>query len=260
MGVTAITLEGSKPIVAGYRSVAHLGRGPLYDVHDAWSEEREARCVVKVLRPDRRTQPDDRRRVMREGRLLLSLTHPHIVRAYETHDQPFPFIVLEAAHGATLARMIEQGPLSLGDLARVATQLCSALGYLHRQGYLHLDLQPANVAWDRGQARLDDLSAARAPGVAVPGAALSGNPSPEHARGGVLSAATDAWGLGRLLHEAATGRPPSRDDGTDDRDPLLKANGRFRPAIVWTIRRCLERAPEDRPSIADVSRAFAPFV
>ena len=95
-------------------------------MYDAWSEEREARCVIKILRPDRRAYAADRRRVVAEGELLLSMTHPHIIRAYEVHEDPIPFIVLEAGSEALLTRLIEQGPLSLRDLARLATQLCSA--------------------------------------------------------------------------------------------------------------------------------------
>jgi serine/threonine protein kinase len=139
-GVTVAFSSRSVAFVSGYRAVAHLERGDLCDVYSAWSEEREARCVVKILRPDRRAFAADRRRVVAEGALLLSLTHPHIVRAYEVHEDPVPFIVLEAASGESLARLIELGPFATRDLARLATQLCSALGYLHRQGYLHLDL------------------------------------------------------------------------------------------------------------------------
>jgi len=260
--VTSVALERpSKPIVEGYRSIAHLRRSELYDVYDAWSEEREARCVVKVLRPDRRMRPSDRRRVIREGELLLSLTHPHIVRAYEVHGEPIPYIVLEAATGATLGRLIEERRLSLAELARLATQLGSALGYLHRKGYLHLDLKPSNITCDRGYVRLLDLSIARPPGLVAAGIGTARYLSPEQARGGVLSATADVWGLGCILYESATGGAPFQDDaGPDARVAApLKANGRLRPAIAWTIMRCLEPVPEQRPRIADVVRAFAPF-
>jgi len=72
----------SAALVTGYRAIARMSRGDLCDVYDAWSEEREVRCLVKILRPDRRAYAADRRRVVSEGELLLSLTHPHIVRAY----------------------------------------------------------------------------------------------------------------------------------------------------------------------------------
>jgi len=246
--VTVAVSSRSAAFVSGYRAVAQLERGDLCDVYGAWSEEREARCVVKILRPDRRAFAADRRRVVAEGELLLSLTHPHIVRAYEVHEDPVPFIVLEATAGESLAGLIEQGPFSTRDLARLATQLCSALGYLHRHGYLHLDLKPANVWYERGHARLVDLSLARRSGKAA---------------GQSLSVATDAWGLGRLLYEAATGRtlPGGDEMGVGAQvPPPLKKNGRLLPATGSIIMRCLSAALGDRPSIAEVARVFAPLV
>src|SRR5262245_33477547 len=76
--------EGDR-LTPGYMVVAHLHRGDALDVYEVWSAERECRCVAKVLRPDRLEHPGDRQRVLREGRLLQRLTHPHIVRAYEPH-------------------------------------------------------------------------------------------------------------------------------------------------------------------------------
>ena len=67
----------------------HLSRGRALDVYDAWSLERDCRCVAKVVRPDRQA-PRVRRRLVREGELLLGLAHPHIVRAYELRRRPAP--------------------------------------------------------------------------------------------------------------------------------------------------------------------------
>ena len=44
-------------VAPGYRLIAHLSRGRALDVHDAWSEVRGTRCVVKMLRPDRGGEP-----------------------------------------------------------------------------------------------------------------------------------------------------------------------------------------------------------
>lgn len=258
--MTALSVPNSAAFVSGYRVVAHLHRGDLCDVYDAWSELREARCVVKILRPDRRSDGVNRRRVVLEGRLLLSLTHPQIVRAYEVHEAPIPFIVLEAATGVTLARLIEQGPLSLPDLARLATQMCSALAYLHRRGYLHLAIKPSNLTWDRGYARLLDFSIAQHPGLAAPGIGAKNCVSSEQVNGGPVSSATDVWGLGCLLYQAATGRAPLGEAGARIPPPPLMKNGRLRPATSSIIMRCLSPVPRDRPSIGEVAGTFAPLL
>jgi serine/threonine protein kinase len=232
----------SAAFVGGYRAIARMWRGELCDVYDAWSEEREVRCAVKILRPDRRAYAPDRRRVVNEGELLLSLTHPHIVRAYEVRKDPVPFIVLEATTGSTLAGLIERGPLSVRDLARVATQMSSALGYLHRRGYVNLDVRPSNVAFDGGLARVLDLSAVR------------------HPRAGETDESTDSFGLGCLLYQAATCRDPFGEGAKSAHlAPSLKRNGRLLPATASVVMRCLSAAPADRPSIAEVARTFAPL-
>jgi serine/threonine protein kinase len=233
----------SAAFVSGYRAIARMWRGDLCDVYDAWSEEREVRCVVKILRPDRRAYASDRRRVVSEGELLLSLTHPHIVRAFEVRQDPVPFIVLEATAGSTLAAVIETGPLSVRDLARVATQISSALAYLHRRGYVNLDLRPSNVAFDHGHARILDLSTAR------------------HPRAGESAETSDSFGLGCLLYQAATCRDPLGEGASGAHvAPSLKKNGRLLPATASVVMRCLSAAPGDRPAIAEVARVFAHLV
>src|SRR5690242_5153694 len=93
--------------VPGYHVVEHLRRGSLMDVYDCWSVERRCRCVVKVLRPDRSQDQHASRRLVREGRLLQRLVHPHLVRAYEIVRQPRPALVLETLTGATLGYLLE---------------------------------------------------------------------------------------------------------------------------------------------------------
>jgi serine/threonine protein kinase len=232
----------SAAFVNGYRTIARSWRGDLCDVYEAWSEEREARCVVKILRPDRRAYAPDRRRVVSEGELLLSLTHPHIVRAYEVRKDPVPFIVLEAIGGSTLAGLIERGPLAVRDLARVATQIASALAYLHRRGYANVDLAPSNVAFDHGHARILDLSTVR------------------HPRTGETAESIDSFGLGCLLYQAATCRNPFAEGAAGTHvAPSLKKNGRLLPATASVVMRCLSAAPADRPTVAEVARVFAPL-
>ena len=119
-------------------------------------------------RPDRLEHPPARRRLRAEGRLVERLSHPHIVRAYELIERPQPVLVLEALTGETLAYTIEQRAtrLSAAELAALGLHLCSAIAYVHRQGFLHLDLKPSNVVNELGQAKLIDFSIARRPGRA----------------------------------------------------------------------------------------------
>jgi serine/threonine protein kinase len=220
---------GSRP-APGYQILAHLARTGWADVHDAWSEERDCRCVIKVVRPDRRGERWPAERLLREGRWLCEFTHPHLVRGYETFESPEPLVVLETLTGETLSHLVlrlRRRPAA-ADVALLGVQLCSTVHYLHRRGVLHLDLNPSNVVVDRGHAKVLDLSAARPPGPAPAGVGTCCYLSPEQARGGPLTAAADVWGIGITLFEVACGGLPFDCDcaRTEARsDPRAEADG-----------------------------------
>ncbi|HEY2602928.1 MAG TPA: serine/threonine-protein kinase [Thermoleophilaceae bacterium] len=253
--------EGDVP-APGYEVIAHLSRSALLDVYDVWSEERDCRCVAKLLRPDYLGQTRARRSLLDEGRLLERLTHPHVVRAYETLERPQPIVILETLGGATLAHLIATltRRLALEDVLFLGLQLCSALRYLHRNGVLHRDLKPANVVADRGQARLIDLSLARPPGRVRPGGGTPNFMSPEQARGGEIGPPADVWGLGAVLYSAATGRAPFDADGASGRYPQLErraeavmAHRRVPGAFNRVVARCLAPEPGERPTVAELA-------
>ncbi len=250
-------LERGDELAPGFSVIAHLGRGKALDVYDVWSDERDALCVAKTLRPDRIDDAGARRRLRREGRLLLRMTHPHIVRAYELVERPRPLLVLEALSGATLGYIIDSRNRRLGarDLVHLGLQLCSAIRYLHRHGVLHLDLKPANVISESGLVKVIDLSVARPPGRARPGVGTRQYLSPEQARGGVLGEAADVWGVGAVLYAAATGRRPfyGRDEDAtypqlDTRAAPVRTFRRLPADLAQAVDACLEPAPEARPT------------
>ncbi|WP_460060934.1 serine/threonine-protein kinase [Streptomyces sp. YKOK-I1] len=223
---------GTRP-VAGYEILAHLTRTGWLDVYDAWSDERDCRCLLKTLRPDRRHEPRLRERLLREGRWLQAFSHPHLVRAYETVEAPEPLVVLETLSGETVAHLIGRlhHRLAAQDVAFLGLHLCSALHYLHGRDLLHLDVKPSNVIIDCRRAKLLDLSVARPPGPAPPGIGTPCYLAPEQARGTGLSAAADVWGVGITLYEVATGGLPfpevttTTTDGEPSRDADADADG-----------------------------------
>ncbi|WP_203230985.1 serine/threonine-protein kinase [Nocardioides caldifontis] len=250
-------------VLPGYEVVALLAHGKRVDTYDVWSTERECRCIVKVLRPDRCHEPEARAAVEREGRVLRELQHPHLVRCYEVHTGPVPAMVLETLTGATLAALVDDEPLGVRDSALLGLQLSSVLGYLHRHGWLHLDVKPENVVVEQGKATLLDLSLVGRPGDGRPGAGTRGYLAPEQALGRDLSPATDVWGLGVTLVEALTGEQPHGDEATWDslpRRPLLHRRAPRPPGPIpglptaydEVLRRTLERDPAARPTLAEL--------
>jgi serine/threonine protein kinase len=164
-----------------YRLLELLSDGHACETWDAWSHERGCRVIVRI---------GD---VRREGPLLRRLTHPNIVRAYEVHRG---WIVLETLGGATLSAL---GKLDRDDAIEMGRQLCSAIGYLHHNGWLHLDVKPDNLIADGGRLKLIDFSIAQRPGRVAAGTGTRRWMAPEQERGGRVSAATDVWGIAAVL-------------------------------------------------------------
>lgn len=289
MPATAPLSRGAE-IAPGYEAIEHLSRGRRLDVYDAWSEERGCRCVIKAVRPERASEEEPRRMLLREGRLLERLSHPHLVRGYETLEEPGPLVVMETLGGQTLAHAIEQEQeeLSPAELAHLGLHLGSTMRYLHAHGFLHLDLKPSNVVAEAGRAKVIDLSLARPPGPAAAGIGTWCYLAPEQATGGELGAAADVWGIGAVLFEAATSSPAfeeadsatadsggegsigrrtwDSEDGEPGAYPQLEARadrvGTLRdlpPALAELIDSCLEPAAERRPVLEELLAALEPL-
>jgi eukaryotic-like serine/threonine-protein kinase len=247
-------------VASGYEVLAHLSRGRSLDVYDVWSLERDCRCVAKVVRPDKQAARV-RRRLIREGELLLELTHPHLVRAYELRRRPRTVLILETLNGETAEHMIHAAPrrLAIADVAHLSLHLCSAIGYLHARGFLHLDLKPSNVIVQSGQARVIDLSLARPHGPVPRGLGSPPYLSPEQARGGRATIATDVWGIGSILYEAATGERPFPDarprtyPQLERRAPSVAESRRAPTRFTSVVDACLSPEPSDRPSVAELA-------
>jgi eukaryotic-like serine/threonine-protein kinase len=265
-----VVLGQGERLAPGYEVIAHLRRGRDLDVYDVWSEERDCRCVAKAARPDRRSSRSTRRRLRHEGRLLLSLAHPHIVRAYELVDRPDPVLILETIDGETLDHLVQRRRQRLPavDVAYLGMHLCSAVQFLHRRGIIHMDLKPSNVISDFGQAKLIDLSIARAPQRVGPGIGTRRYMAPEQAEGGVIGPPTDVWGIGAVLFEAATGGPPFGENGVETLNgsgrrsvsPTVRSRRRMPADLAAAIDGCLAADPGSRPQVMELSRALDRFV
>ena len=267
-------------LAPGYEVIEHVRRGADLDCYEAWSIQRYCRCFIKTLRPDCASDRSAHRHLRREARLLLSLSHPHLVRSYEYLQsqvgQP-PLLVLENLTGATLGYILDSGSQRLGaaDLGHLGQHLCSALRYLHSRGYLHLDIKPSNIIANHGVARLIDLSLARPPGRCHGGIGTPGYMSPEQVTGGNLGPAVDVWGLGLVLYEAATGIQPfdiphrSGSAGSHTSTlsrcelrlarpaPKIRARRRLPADVAEVIDACLHRDPGQRPTLDRVAAALA---
>jgi serine/threonine protein kinase len=238
-------------------------------VYEVFSDERLCSCIVKVVRPDRTHVERVRVRLRHEGDTLRRLAHPHLVRCWEVLTEPQLAVVLETIPGTTLEEAVEERErrLPAEDLAHLGRHLCSVLHYLHANGVLHLDIRPANVMADAGVLKLIDLSLAGTPGPARRGRGTRDYMAPEQARGGIIGTASDVWGVGATLYEAATGRAPFAP--VDDEEAAVRAAdgylqlqrgalplrhwGRRLPRPLGAlIEACLSPDPQARPTVSEL--------
>jgi len=229
-------------LLPGYRVEGLLSRGGRVDTYDVTSLARDCRAVVKVVRPDRLGNERIRVALLTEGALLTTLSHPHLVRGYELVTAPAPALVLETLPGATVSALVDGRRLGVADTTLLGRQLVSVLGYLHRQGWVHLDVKPDNVVVQEGRAVLIDLGLATRPGRIERGLGTDGYAAPEQDEGGTVAPATDVWGLGATLFECVTGTAPGREPDVS-RVPTL-----LRPLLAD----CLRADPAARPGTAEL--------
>lgn len=257
-------LEEGDLLAPGFEVRFHIARSRVLDVYDVWSHERDTDCVAKALRPDRLHQSKPRRRLYREGRILLGMTHPHVVRAYEMIAGPSPVLILEPLTGGSLDHALRtDGALEPSLVAQLGVQLCSAMHYVHGRGLVHTDLKPANVMGDRGFAKVLDFSLARAPGRGHAGRGTVAYMAPEQARGTLVGSAADVWGIGAVLYAALTAQAPfpvvegwSRYPQLERRaDPVSKHRSLQAPfeELEAIVAACLEPDARARPTVGELA-------
>lgn len=222
----------------------------------------EKRLVVKQILPHLAEDPRFVEMFVHEARTLVALSHPHVVPVYELGiEGGVYFLAMEHVEGATLAEILEDGPLSHAEAAHVGVQIADALAYAdERFGLVHRDVTPRNVMIDgSGHSRLLDFGIAARADASTDAGGLYGTPgylSPEQARGEKVTQKSDLFSLGCVLFEAMTARAvlPGQDLGPvraltgDDVARLVPGDDE----LARIVRLCLAPRPEDRPESARV--------
>ncbi len=216
-----------EPIVPGYELLGMLGRGGMGVVYKARHVTLNRTVALKMIRTGDDASPAELNRFRREAEAAARLQHPNVVQVYEVGewrgsggDDPQPYIALEYVSGGSLADAFRGSLQPPHAIARVIETVARALAHVHAQGIIHRDLKPANILMavtDGGPPvpKITDFGLAKltvAGHMTQTGMAL-GTPSymaPEQidASSPLIGPATDVYGLGAILYEALTGRPP----------------------------------------------------
>lgn len=132
-----------------YADLALVGRGGMGEVYRARGPEGDT-VAIKLMREDLRTDPDSRRRFLREAQTLTRITSPHIVQLHDYGDESgVPFMIMEYIGGPTLDGVIaEFGPLPLPHVESIISDVATALDTLHHENVIHRDVKPGNILLD----------------------------------------------------------------------------------------------------------------
>jgi serine/threonine-protein kinase len=195
--------------IGKYRILSSLGSGgfgSVYLAEDTWIDKKVA---IKV--PHK--QNLDFTELLKEPRLLASMSHPNIVTVItaEKEDDVF-FIVMEYVTGQTLEHLImREGALELTRALDFACQMCNAVDHAHRAGVLHRDLRPGNMLIsESGMLKVTDFGTSRFLEIAAHGTTVIGSPpymAPEQFYGKAVFA-SDVYSVGVTLYQMLTGSLP----------------------------------------------------
>ena len=218
-----MTTKATMPDKIGrYQILERVGRGGMGVLYRAFDPNLDREVAVKVMLADFSEDTEQMRpRFYREAKSAAKLQHRNIVTVFEfAEENNQPHIVMEFLRGSPLsARMEEKPPLTLDDKLDVVTQLCSGLGYAHKEGIVHRDVKPANVfILQDGTVKLLDFGIAKLASSTLTrqGDVVGSAPymSPEQIAGAQdLDGRSDVWSTGVLLYELLTGRKPFDGDG-----------------------------------------------
>lgn len=206
-----MALERGVVVQRRYRLERALGAGGMGTTYLARDEALDRDVALKLLGAGGDASMLEAMRA--EFSRLAGVVHPHLTRVYdfgvarvgEAEEGPRAFYTSAVVEGAHLDRFADAR--SLHEVARALLGVVDALGELHRLGFVHGDVKPANVLVEEGgRAVLLDLGCSRGIGATGPVFGTPGYVAPELLAGAPADAAIDAFALGVAMREVATRR------------------------------------------------------
>ena len=253
--------------VGNYRIIEPLGEGGMGTVFRVEHTVLGRNYALKLLRPKViERDATAAQRFVREARAAARVRHPNIVDVFDFGylGDGRPYFVMELCEGESLYDLMRNGPVQPSDVVSIARQMAEALAAVHDRGVIHADVTPSNalvVSHDPLHVKLVDFGLAAIAGEAFDEEEsdfVLGTPayiSPEQLRGLPATDRSDQYGLGCVVFELLTGRPPFEHDNIRDlcmmhiQAPIPVPDSPFGPLppkLADAITTCLQKSPQQR--------------
>jgi tRNA A-37 threonylcarbamoyl transferase component Bud32 len=268
-----------------YTLVEKLGQGGMGAVYRARHAMLRRPTAIKLVRADRADEATIAR-FEREVQLTATLSHPNTVVIYDygrADDGTF-YYAMELLDGADLGVVMSMtGPMPIGRVVHVVTQVAQALAEAHKKGLIHRDIKPPNVLLT--QAYVPDLVKVVDFGLVkevarerlnqheTMQAGFAGTPSymsPEAlSQPDSVDARSDVYSLGCLAYYLLTASPVFRGDSTIEvcghhlhttPTPMsIRASREVPQPLEELVLSCLAKKPEARPATDTLVAALRGF-
>ena len=209
-----------------YTIVNVIGIGGMATVYGAYDQVSGRSVAIKMMNKKMEHNARQIKLFVNESTALSLLSHPNIVQVYNTViTNSTKYIIMEYVDGITLKKHIDhRGALPEREVIYYASQILSALDYIHSRGIVHCDIKPQNIILlPNGSIKVADFGIARLDAMLDRSNEKSDTAlgtvyyvSPEQAQGKHPEAQSDIYSLGVMLYEAMTNRLPFCHESTDE--------------------------------------------
>jgi eukaryotic-like serine/threonine-protein kinase len=289
--------RGETPRIGDYEILGEIARGGMGVVYRARHVSLQRQVALKMMLAGALVGKEGVRRFRSEAEAVAELDHPNIVPIYDSGEhQGQAYFCMKLIDGPSLKQQMASYLGKPEEAARLIVQIARAVHHAHQRGILHRDLKPGNIllqidvnkkpagkkkkaypvsripqsapfqvqfavpfVTDFGLAKRvqDDGKASQSTTVVGTASYMA----LEQATGGhALTVGADVYGLGAVLFELLTGRPPFV--GANQMEVLLQLvdkeppsptelQPRLDPDLARICLKCLRKNPAERYESAE---------